>query len=176
MACSSWVPSIGGFLAWRQWLNRRGTWMSSDYFVEMATGEEEEKKNPCPPVPADDAHRNQRRLYEKWQKANEIAKCYILASISNILQTKHQNLETATEIMDSLQQMFGQGTRFARQAALKGIMNSKMGKGTRVHDHVLKMMDYLNEAEIQGAQIDDNLKIDMVLESLPETFKEFKEA
>ena len=38
----------------------------------------------------------------------------------------------------------------------------------------LKMMDYLNEAEIQGAQIDDNSKIDMVLESLPETFKEFK--
>ncbi|KAH9751653.1 hypothetical protein KPL71_014378 [Citrus sinensis] len=49
-----------------------------------------------------------------------------------------------------------------------------MGNGTRVHDHVLKMMDYLNEAEIQGAQIDDNSKIDMVLESLPETFKEFK--
>ena len=35
-------------------------------------------------------------------------------------------------------------------------------------------MDYLNEVEIQGAQIDDNSKIDMVLESLPETFKEFK--
>ncbi|KAH9671204.1 hypothetical protein KPL70_017270 [Citrus sinensis] len=70
--------------------------------------------------------------------------------------------------------MFGQSTRSVRQAALKGIMNSKMGKGTRVRDHVLKMMDYLNEAEIQGAQIDDNSKIDMVLESLPETFKEFK--
>ncbi|XP_052297032.1 uncharacterized protein LOC127902236 [Citrus sinensis] len=49
-----------------------------------------------------------------------------------------------------------------------------MGKGTRVRDHVLKMMDCLNEVEIQGAQIDDNSKIDMVLESLPETFKEFK--
>lgn len=108
------------------------------------------------------------------KKVNEMAKCYILASISNILQTKHQNLETATKIKDSLQQMFGQSTRSARQAALKGIMNSKIGKGTRVHDHVLKMIDYLNEAEIQGAQIDDNSKIDMVLESLPKTFKEFK--
>ncbi|XP_024046546.1 uncharacterized protein LOC112499346 [Citrus sinensis] len=76
--------------------------------------------------------------------------------------------------MDSLQQMFGHSTRSARQAALKGIMNSKMGKGTRVRDHVLKMMDYLNDVEIQGAQIDNNSKIDMVLKSLPETFKEFK--
>ena len=39
----------------------------------------------CPPVPAKDVHRNQRRFYEKWQKANEMTKCYILASISNIL-------------------------------------------------------------------------------------------
>ena len=50
----------------------------------------------------------------------------------------------------------------------------KMGKGTRVRDHVLKMMDYLKEVEIQGAQIDDNSNIDMMLEYLPETFKEFK--
>ncbi|KAH9670831.1 hypothetical protein KPL70_017127 [Citrus sinensis] len=149
-------------------------WKRNLFIVLTAENYKYVLTQPCPPVPADDAHRNQRRLYEKWQKANEMAKCYILASISNILQTKHQNLETATEIMDSLQQMFGQSTRSVRQAALKGIMNSKMGKGTRVRDHVLKMMDYLNEAEIQGAQIDDNSKIDMVLESLPETFKEFK--
>ena len=101
-------------------------------------------------------------------------KCYILAFIFNILQTKHQNMEIATEIMESLQEMFGQSTRFARQATLKGVMNSKMGKSTRVRDHILKIMDHLNEAKIKGAQIDDNLKIDMVLESLPKTFKEFK--
>ena len=129
---------------------------------------------PRPSVSAENAHRNQMRLFEKWQKANEMAKWYILASIFNILQTKHQNLETAIEIIDNLQEIFGQSTRSVRQAALKGIMNLKMGKGTRVRDHVLKMMDYLNEVEIQGAQIDDNSKIDMVLESLPETFKEFK--
>ena len=100
---------------------------------------------PCPPVPADDAHRNQRRLYKKWQKANEMPKCYILALIFNILQTKHQNLETVTEIIESLQEMFGQSTRSTRQAALKGIINSKIEKGTRVREHVLKINDYLNE-------------------------------
>ncbi|XP_024038254.1 uncharacterized protein LOC112097301 [Citrus clementina] len=126
-------------------------WKRNLFIVLTAENYKYVLTQPCPPVPADDAHRNQRRLYEKWQKTNEMPKCYILASISNILQTKHQNLETTTEIMDSLQQMFGQNTRSARQAALKGIMNNKMGKGTRVRDHVLKMMDYLNEAEIQGA-------------------------
>ncbi|KAH9734858.1 Integrase catalytic domain-containing protein [Citrus sinensis] len=170
-----WLSSVAVMV--KSTLEVREQWLP---FLEIAVGEGRKKNMDLGfhgfyhGVPADDAHRNQRRLYEKWQKANEMAKCYILASISNILQTKHHNLETATEIMDSLQQMFGQSTRSARQAALKGIMNSKMGKGTRVRDHVLKMMDYLNEAEIQGAQIDDNSKIDLVLESLPETFKQFK--
>ena len=72
-------------------------------------------------------------------------KCYILALIFNILQTKHQNLETVTEIIESLQEMFGQSTRSTRQAALKGIINSKIEKGTRVREHVLKINDYLNE-------------------------------
>ena len=35
-------------------------------------------------------------------------------------------METATEIMASLHQMFGQNTHFAREAALKRITNTKM--------------------------------------------------
>ena len=54
------------------------------------------------------------------------------------MQTKHQNLESATEIMDSLQEMIGQSTRSTREVALKGIMNSKMRVGIRVRDHILK--------------------------------------
>ena len=49
-----------------------------------------------------------------------------------------------------------------------------MEEGTKVRDHVLKRMDYLNEVEIHGVQINDKSKINMVIESLPDTFKEFK--
>ena len=49
-----------------------------------------------------------------------------------------------------------------------------MEEDTRVRDHVLKMMDYLIEVEIHGVQINDKTKINMVIESLPDTFKEFK--
>ncbi|KAH9723681.1 hypothetical protein KPL70_007198 [Citrus sinensis] len=38
------------------------------------------------------------------------------------------------------------------------------------------MMDYLNEVEIHGVQINDKSKINMVIESLPDTFKEFKDS
>ena len=81
-------------------------------------------------------------------------------------------METTTEIMASLHQMFGQNTHFAREAALKRITDTKMEDGTRVRDHVLKMTDYLNEVEIHGVQIET--KINMVIKSLLDTFREFK--
>ena len=65
-------------------------------------------------------------------------------------------------------------SRATSQVALRGVYNTNMGKDSRVRDHELKMAKYLNEAQIQQAQIDDETKIDMVLESLPDAFNEFK--
>ncbi|XP_024033490.1 uncharacterized protein LOC112095614 [Citrus clementina] len=104
-----------------------------------------------------------------------MAKHYILASISVELHKKHRSIETTTEIMASLHKMFGQNTHFARESVLKCITDTKMEEGTRVRVHVLKMMSCLNEVEIHGVQINDKTEINMVIESLPDTFKEFKE-
>ena len=49
-----------------------------------------------------------------------------------------------------------------------------MEEGTKVRNHVLKMMDYLNEVEIHGVQVNDKTKINMVIEYLPDTFNKFK--
>ena len=39
---------------------------------------------PCPSFPSLDAPLEEKQ-YDRWQKSNEMAKCYILASISNVL-------------------------------------------------------------------------------------------
>ena len=41
---------------------------------------------PCPSFPSLDAPLEEKKRYNRWQKSNEMAKCYILASISNVLQ------------------------------------------------------------------------------------------
>ena len=41
---------------------------------------------PCPNFPSLDALSEEKQRYDYWQKSNEITKCYILASISNVLQ------------------------------------------------------------------------------------------
>ena len=50
---------------------------------------------PCPNFPSLDAHSEEKQQYDHWQKYNEMAKCYILASISNVLQHQMQDVELA---------------------------------------------------------------------------------
>ena len=50
----------------------------------------------------------------------------------------------------------------------------KDGRGNLVWDHVLKMIAHLNELEILGAEIDGEIQVDIVLMSLPESYKNFR--
>jgi len=93
-------------------------------------------------------------LYDKWVKANDMAKCYILASMSNVLQHQHQYYTVASDIMFNLSEMFGSQGRLARQKAMREFLSTKMSEGTPVQDHLLKMFDHLNTLEVLGAEID----------------------
>ncbi|KAA0047854.1 gag/pol protein [Cucumis melo var. makuwa] len=64
----------------------------------------------CPQVPVANATQTIREAHEHWVKANEKARAYILASLSEVLAKKYESMLTACEIMDSLQEMFGQAS------------------------------------------------------------------
>ncbi|KAA0062741.1 gag/pol protein [Cucumis melo var. makuwa] len=55
----------------------------------------------CPQTPASNVNRASREAYDGWIKANEKARVYILASMSDVLAKKHESLAMAKEIMDS---------------------------------------------------------------------------
>ena len=80
---------------------------------------------------------------------------------------------TAYDMMLNLKEMFGEQNRAGRQVAMKALLNTKMAEGTPVRDHVLKMIGHLNKLEILQAEIDGESQVDIVLMSLPESFKSF---
>ena len=129
--------------------------------------------DPCPVIGAESTD-EEREAQREWKKADEIAKCYMLASMSNVLQSKHENMDSAYDIDLSLKEMFGDKSRPARQAALRAIMNARMAEGASVREHMLKMIAAFEEAEVLGAIIDGESQIDMVLETLPDSFSQFK--
>ena len=92
-----------------------------------------------------------------------MAKCYILASISNVLQHQMQDVELASDIMLSLKEMFGQQGHSARQETMRQIYNIKMAEGSSVREHCLTMISILNTLEVLGADINGESQVDMIL-------------
>ena len=56
---------------------------------------------------------------------------------------------------------------------MKDRMNTTMAETTLVRDHVLKMIGLLNELEILGDEIDGESQVDIILQSLPYSYKQF---
>ena len=96
--------------------------------LDIVLTDEEHKyvlTKPCPSFPSLDAPLEEKQQYDRWQKSNEVAKCYILASISNVLQYEMQDVELASDIMLSLKEMFGEQGRSATQETIRQIYNTK---------------------------------------------------
>ena len=74
---------------------------------------------PCPSFPSLDTPLEEKQQYDYWQKSNEMAKCYILAFISNVLQHQMQDVELALDLILSVKEMFGEQGCFARQETMR---------------------------------------------------------
>ncbi|TYK08144.1 gag/pol protein [Cucumis melo var. makuwa] len=59
----------------------------------------------CPQVPAANATRIVREAHEHWVKANEKARAYILASLSEVLAKKHESVLTAPLVQEHVLSM-----------------------------------------------------------------------
>ena len=83
-------------------------------------------------------------------------------------------MELVSDIMLSLKEIFGEQGHLARQYIMRLILNTKMAQETSIRKHCLKMISYLNTLEVLGADIDGESQMDMILQSLLKSFKEFR--
>ncbi|XP_026384541.1 uncharacterized protein LOC113280103 [Papaver somniferum] len=97
-----------------------------------------------------------------------------MGSMSNVLQYTYQGYEFAADILESLKDMFAEHSRPAKTEAIKKLMNTHMVDGTPVRDHVLYMMSLFNELDVLGSTMNTEMKVEMVLNSLPPSFANFK--
>ncbi|GMN30890.1 hypothetical protein TIFTF001_050699 [Ficus carica] len=81
--------------------------------------------------------------------------------MSNVLQKQHEEHQTARQIMDNLEEMFGEQTIQAKTDAIKGLMNCRQKVGTPIKEHMMKVMAYLSEAQTNGAEIDSATQLVM---------------
>lgn len=110
----------------------------------------------------------------RWIKGNRIVRCYLLANMSGPLRAKHEGLETAHEIMESLEKMYSQTHFGSCLEAVKAVVNTRMRPGTSVRAHVLSMMGHIGVAERNGVVMDQATQVRMVLETLSPAFVSFR--
>ncbi|KAH6823403.1 hypothetical protein C2S53_000141 [Perilla frutescens var. hirtella] len=142
--------------------------------VLIAEGHKFVLEEVCPQKPDEGSNEAQKVAYDKWVRSNEISRCYILASMSSVLQYQHEPMKTAYDIMYNLRQLFGHQNHSARHLAMKKLMDARMSDSTPVRDHILMMMGYLSEIETLGRELDGDSQIDIVLHSLSSKFEQKK--
>ncbi|GMN59941.1 hypothetical protein TIFTF001_029032 [Ficus carica] len=129
---------------------------------------------PRPPTPAIDAPDRDFVALERWDNSNLSAMCYIRASMSNVLQKQHEEHQTARQINNNLEEMFGEQTIQAKTDAIKGLMNCRQKVGTPIKEHMMIVMAYLSEAQANGAKIDTATQLVMVFQTLSKDFDLFQ--
>ena len=124
-------------------------------------------------IPEDGANDITKKEYVTWKYANTSLRCYILASVVGHLRQQITPLDSGVEMLQTLEGMFAKSTVSERKAAITDLINTRM-IGGRVKDHCLAMISHISQAEVMGAKLQKEMKIDLILQSLPEHFNQFK--
>ena len=126
-----------------------------------------------PPVPNNTATRQVKTESDQWVASNNKAIAYMLASMSDVLQAKFENQEFVAEILDSLQEIFGQKNEQAYLEIIGKHTTAGMKTGTPVRDQVMMMTNYFTEDELHRAEIDQVTQVGIILNSLSPDFIQF---
>ncbi|KAK8609538.1 hypothetical protein V6N13_061986 [Hibiscus sabdariffa] len=98
--------------------------------------------------------------------------CLMLATMTPKLQKQHEDM-VAYEMIHNLKEIYEGQARQERYETSKALFQCKMSEGSPVGAHVIKMMGYIQTLEKLGFPLNDELAIDVVLQSLSNSFNQF---
>ncbi|KAK8618054.1 hypothetical protein V6N13_115929 [Hibiscus sabdariffa] len=98
--------------------------------------------------------------------------CLMLATMTPELQKQHEDM-VAYEMIQNINEIYEGQARQERYETSKALFQCKMSEGSPVGAHVIKMMGYIPTLEKPGFALNDELAIDVVLQSLPDSFNQF---
>ncbi|KAK8708635.1 hypothetical protein V6N13_059673 [Hibiscus sabdariffa] len=98
--------------------------------------------------------------------------CLMLATMTPELQKQHEDM-VAYEMIQNLNEIYEGQAHQERYETSKALFQCKMSEGSPVGAHVIKMMGYIQTLEKLGFALNDELAVDVVLQSLPDSFNQF---
>ncbi|KAK8555198.1 hypothetical protein V6N12_009351 [Hibiscus sabdariffa] len=148
-----------------------------DWFRNLRIVLKQERKEyvieePVPDEPAANAPRADKDKFKKHMDDMVDVGCLMLATMDFELQKQHENM-VAYEMIQNLKEIYEGQARQERYETSKALFQCKMIEGSPVGAHVIKMMGYIQTLEKLGFSLKDELETDLILQSLPDSFKPF---
>ena len=113
--------------------------------------------------------------WNSWRKHHDDniqAQCIMLAGINPSFRQQFEGF-TAYEIMARLQDSYSSSFRAEQYEISKRLFRSRMEEGTSIEKNVSEMIAYINILYALNMDMDDDLYINLILQSLPDSWGEF---
>ncbi|KAK8594308.1 hypothetical protein V6N13_126117 [Hibiscus sabdariffa] len=122
--------------------------------------------------PGADASTADKDKYKKHMDDMLDVGCLMLATMTPELQKQHEDM-VAYEMIQNVKNIYEGQARQERYETSKALFQCKMSEGAQVGAHVIKMMGYIQTLERLGFALNNELAIDVILQSLPDSFNQF---
>ena len=127
---------------------------------------------PVPDEPAANALKAQKDTYSKHLNDSIDVTCLMLGCMESNLQKQLMEMDAYT-IIGHLKEIFQEKARIERFGTIKALLSYKLTISGSVSPHILKMKGHLEDLERLGLKIEQDLAIDIILQSLPEAYDGF---
>ncbi|XP_031251022.1 uncharacterized protein LOC116108915 [Pistacia vera] len=111
-----------------------------------------------PKPPPFDAHYDEHNEYKKWKKDELKARSYMMASMSDELQRKCEEMKSANEIYLALQELYREISRIRQYELNSNLFGMKLKEGVSPEEHVMKMINILRQLHAMKIEMPDTLK------------------
>ncbi|KAL4271719.1 hypothetical protein GQ457_13G018650 [Hibiscus cannabinus] len=125
-----------------------------------------------PNDPGANAPRADKDKFKKHMDNMLDVRCLMLATMTPELQKQHGDM-VAYEMIQNPKEIYEGKACKERYETSKALFQCKMNERSPVGAHVIKMMGYIQTLEKMGFALNDELAIDVVLQSLQDRFNQF---
>ncbi|KAL0286932.1 UNVERIFIED_CONTAM: hypothetical protein Sradi_7136400 [Sesamum radiatum] len=128
---------------------------------------------PLPVTLLEGSSPEERLTFEKWHEDKRKVRSIMLALMTNEIQKQNDRLDDVPSIMLRMKDVYAVPDRHIRYAATKAFFGTKMAEGSSMQSHGVKMLSLVEKLEDLKVGLNNNIYIDVILQSLPPSYDSF---
>ncbi|KAK1413802.1 hypothetical protein QVD17_35585 [Tagetes erecta] len=128
---------------------------------------------PMPEV-LEEGNLEQMRKLNKWENADYICRGHILNGMSDSLFDIYQNVESAKELWDSLEEKYMAEDASSKKFLVGNFINYKMVESRPVMEQYHELLRILGQFSQYEMKMDDSISVGIIIEKLPPSWKDCK--